>query len=55
LTIEELEQMDDQLLNFEMMFRNMPFTADTTREENIRLILQHQSPSLPPKAKSPAA
>ena len=55
LTIEELEQADDELLNFEMMFRNIPFTAETTREEKIRLILQHQSPSLPSKAKSPAA
>ena len=40
---------------FEMMFRTNPYTAETTREEKIRLILQHQSPSLPPKAKSPAA
>ena len=47
--------MDDELLNFEMMYRSIPFTAETTREEKIRLILQHQSPSLPPKAKSPAA
>ena len=47
--------MDDQLLNFDMMFRNIPFTAETTREEQIRLFLQHQSPSVPPKAKSPAA
>ena len=28
LTIEELEQMDDQLLNFEMMFRSIPFTSE---------------------------
>ena len=30
LTTEELEQMEDQLLNFEMMFRSMLFTAETT-------------------------
>ena len=47
--------MDDELLDFEMTFRSIPYTAETTREEKIRLILQHQSPSLPSKAKSPAA
>ena len=47
LTIEELEQMEDALLNFERMFRSIPFTAETTREEKIRLILQYQSPSVP--------
>ena len=47
--------MDDQLLNFEMMFRRIHCTAETTREAKVRLILQHQSPSLPPKAKAPAA
>ena len=47
--------MDDELLDFEMTFRSIPFTAETTLEEKIRLILQHQSPSLPPKAKSPDA
>ena len=44
-TIEELEQMDDELLNFEMTFRSIPFTAETTQEEKIRLILQHHNPS----------
>ena len=50
LTIEELEQIDDELLNFEMTLRSIPFTAEATREEKIRLILQHQSPSLPSKS-----
>ena len=40
LTIEELKQADVELLNFEMMFRNIPFTAETTREAKIRLIIQ---------------
>ena len=40
VTIEELEQADVELLNFEMMFRNIPFTAETTREAKIRLIIQ---------------
>ena len=47
--------MDDQLLNFLMLFRSIPFTAETSQEEKIRLILQHQNPSLPPRAKSPEA
>ena len=38
-----------------MMFKSIHFTAETTREEHIRRILQHPSPALPPKAKSPAA
>ena len=42
LTIEELEQADNELLNFEMMFRNSPFVAETTREAHIRLIIQYQ-------------
>jgi len=40
LTIEELEQADDELLNFEMLFRNSPFIAESTRQERIRLIIQ---------------
>ena len=33
LTIEELEQMDDELLNFEMMFRHIPcYCRNYTRE-----------------------
>ena len=39
-TIEVLEQADDELLDFEMMFGIIPFTAETTREESIRPILQ---------------
>ena len=47
--------MDDELFNFEMLFRSISLSAGTTQEEQIRLILQHQSPALPPKAQSPAA
>ena len=53
LTIEELEQADDELLNFEMMFINSPIIAETTREEHIRLIIQNRRPFLPPMATSP--
>ena len=30
VTIEELEQMDDELLNFKMIFRNIHLIAETT-------------------------
>ena len=36
----ELEQMDCELMNFEMLSRGRPFYRKTSREEEIRLILR---------------
>ena len=52
-TKAEFKQLDDELLNFEMLFRNLLFFQKTPEKE-IRLILQHQKPSIPPMAKSPS-
>ena len=53
-TRADLEQLYDALINLDMLIRSLPLTAETTREETKRLIVQQQKQSLPPMAKSPS-
>ena len=47
-TIEDLDRMDDESLNFEMLYRDLPCTEQTTRDGNIQCLrLHHLLPSIP--------
>ena len=43
-TRTELEQVRDEFLNIEMLFRSVPSSEETTREDKVRHILRHQKP-----------